>query len=391
VRSERSGNRLDQVAVAGIHNTRQAKVLDDHDSLRVTLSAARGALADAGITPAEVDAVMGPLAPELIFGLGIGPAMRSFSGLGISTVLEAASLVAAGICRTVLLASGTAGRHRDHGATAPWTRPDHEMTAPFGAYTAVEFALVARRHMHRYGTTPEQLATAAAVVRNNGHANPEATFAGRGPYTAEDVLSSRMVADPFHLLDCSITSEGGCALVLTTAARARDLARPVVRILGGSADVIGPAYCMAPSWDLASPGAVEPAGRVGRQAARAAFATAGLAPADVDVCELYDPFSFEIIRQLETFGFCAEGEGGDFVLDGNIGPGGPLPVSTDGGLLSFSHPGGNTPQLQRVARAVRQLRGDCPTNQVPEASVALVSDGGAAALYTEVLLLGGPS
>ena len=115
---------------------------------------------------------------------------------------------------------------------------------------------------------------------------------------------------------------------------------------------------------------------------------AGLSPGDVDVAELYDPFSFEIIRQLEAFGFCPPGEGGPFVEDGNIGPGAPLPVTTDGGTMSFSHPGINAQQLQRVIRATEQLRGSCASNQVEGAEVALCSNGGSGALFCDVLLLG---
>jgi acetyl-CoA acetyltransferase len=127
---------------------------------------------------------------------------------------------------------------------------------------------------------------------------------------------------------------------------------------------------------------------VGASAAKRAFATAGLTPAEVDVAELYDPFSFEIIRQLEAFGFCPLGEGGPFVEDGNIAPGAQLPVTTDGGTMSFSHPGISAQQLQRVIRAVQQLRGLCTTNQVAGAEVALCSNGGAGALFCDVLLLG---
>jgi acetyl-CoA acetyltransferase len=127
---------------------------------------------------------------------------------------------------------------------------------------------------------------------------------------------------------------------------------------------------------------------VGARAARQALATAGLTPAEVDVAELYDPFSFEIIRQLETFGFCGEGEGGPFVAEGNIDANGRLPVTTDGGTMSFSHPGINAQQLQRVIRGAQQLRGTCTTNQVDRAEVALCSNGGSGALFCDVLLLG---
>ena len=160
-------------------------------------------------------------------------------------------------------------------------------------------------------------------------------------------------------------------------------------ILGGGSDSLGPAYTMAPAWDFGSDrGEGVPAGYVGRRAARRALRTAGLGTADVDVCELYDPFSFEIIRQLEAFEFCDEGAGGEYVEAGHIGPGGRLPVTTDGGTMSYSHAGANAQQLQRVIRGVEQVRGTCETNQVPGAEVALCSNGGAGALFTDVALLG---
>jgi acetyl-CoA acetyltransferase len=231
------------------------------------------------------------------------------------------------------------------------------------------------------------MATVAAVIRTNGHDNPDAVYSGRGPFTPSDILASRMIADPFHLLDCATTSEGGCAIVLCRADRAGAGAAPVW-IHGGASDAFGPAYAVAPVWDFQPRADSFPAGLVGARAARFAFAMAGLAPSDVDVAELYDPFSFEIIRQLEAFGFCGPGEGGPFVVDTNIGPGGALPVTTDGGTMSFSHPGINAQQLQRVIRATEQLRGTCSSHQVAGAEVALCSNGGAGALFCDVLLLG---
>ena len=159
-------------------------------------------------------------------------------------------------------------------------------------------------------------------------------------------------------------------------------------ILGGASDSFGPAYAVAPVWDWQPRADSFPAGLVGARAARNAFAMAGLSTVDVDVLELYDPFSFEIIRQLEAFGFCGPGEGGPFVQDGHIGPGGTFPVTTDGGTMSFSHPGINAQQLQRVIRATEQLRGTCTSSQVDGAEVALCSNGGAGALFCDVLLLG---
>ena len=379
---------LHSVAIAGVHNTRQARVLDDTDSRAITLEASLAALDDAGLTPRDVDGVAGQ-ALDFAYQARIGPVWWSPSSLGIPAVLDAANAIANGLATTVLMAAGSAGVYTERRATAPWTRPEHEFVASYGMFTAAEFALVARRHMHLYGTKPEALATVAATIRNNGHVNPGAVYAGRGPYTPDDILASRMVADPYHLLDCAMTSEGGCALVLTRADRAGDLAKPPVYVLGGATDRMGPSYTNPPSFDLHDPRRPELRNAwVGRRAARAAFAMCGLGPEDVDVCELYDPFSFEIIRQFEAFGFCGEGEGGDFVMDGTIEVGGRAPVTTDGGTMSFSHGGATVQLLQRVLRGVEQLRGECPTRQVPGAGVALCSGGGAGALFTDVLLLG---
>ncbi|MGP0030110.1 MAG: thiolase family protein [Acidimicrobiales bacterium] len=375
------------VAIVGVHNTVQARHLPQHDSTSIALLGALGALADAGLSPHDVDGVVGPASAEICLELGLGPCTRRPGQLGIPSFLDAAALITTGQCQVVLVAAGGAGIHVDAASTAPWTRPANELVVGYGLFTAAEFALMARRHMLTYGTTPEQLAAVAATIRTNGHEHPEAVYHGRGPFTVEDVLASRMIADPFHLLDCATTSEGGCGIVLVAAERAGESAAPLW-ILGGASDAYGPAYVVAPVWDFQPRPEAEPAGRVGAGAARRAFAMAGLTPADVDVAELYDPFSFEIIRQLEAFGFCDEGEGGPFVAEGNIAPGARLPVTTDGGTMSFSHPGINAQQLQRVIRAVQQLRGSCVTNQVRGAEVALCSNGGAGALFCDVLLLG---
>ncbi|MBU3700988.1 MAG: thiolase family protein [Acidimicrobiia bacterium] len=377
------------VAVVGIHNTQQAKVLEGHDSQSIALEAALGAIDDAGLTPRDIDGVVGGLASNFLYQSRIGPAWRSMSPLGIPAVLEGAMAIACGLATTVLVATGEAGSYREHSRTAPWTRPTHEFVASYGMFTAAEFAFMARRHMHMYGTTPEQMAHVAAVIRNNGSAHPGAVYSGRGPFSAADILDSRMIADPFRLLDCAMTSEGATALVLTRADRADDLARPPVYLLGGGTDHLGPSYQHPPAWDLG--GVRRPdliAGHVGRRAAEEAFATAGLGPSDVDVCEFYDPFSFEIIRQFEAFGFCAEGEGGAYVTSGAIEPGGATPVTTDGGTMSFSHGGAAVQLIQRVVRGVEQLRGTCASMQVPGAEVAMCTGGGSGALFTDVLLLG---
>ena len=375
------------VAIVGVYNTAQARRLEGHDSESIATEGALGALDDAGLTPDAVDAVVSPHCQELVLSLGLGPCTRIPNSLGIPAILQAAQTISCGQADVVLMAAGGAAVYTDRGSTAPWTRPSNEMVVSFGMFTAAEFALMARRHMVMYGTTPRQLASAAATIRNNGHINPEAVYYGRGPFTPEDILASRPVADPFHLLDCSMTSEGGCGIVLARADRVTDLPSRPVWILGGGSDSFGPAYQIAPVWDMPGHDGYI-AGRVGARAGAAAMRTAGVTPRDIDVAELYDPFSFEIIRQMEVFGFCREGEGGPFVEDGNVGPGGVIPVTTDGGTMSFSHAGINAQQYQRVIRGVQQLRGHCPTAQVPGAEVALCSNGGSGALFTDVLLLG---
>jgi acetyl-CoA acetyltransferase len=377
------------VAIVGAYNTKQARILDGEDSRSIALKAALGAIDDAGLSPRDIDGVVGVHGLDFVYQARIGPAWLSLSPQGIPAVLEAANAIAHGVASAVLINAGGAGIYEERDSTAPWTRPTNEFVAAYGMYTAVEFALIARRHMHVYGTTPDALARVAATIRNNGHVNPEAVYHGRGPFTPQDILDSRMIADPFHLLDCAMTAEGGCALVLARSDIARDLAKPSVYMLGGNTDQYGHSYENPPVFDLGGrrrPDLV--VGRAGRRAAEDAFHTAGLKPTDVDVCELYDPFSFEIIRQFEAFGFCKEGEGGPFVMDGVIEAGGRFPTTTDGGLMSFSHGGGTVQLLQRVIRAVQQLRGECVSSQVVGAEVAMCSGGGAGAFFTDVMLLG---
>ncbi|HEY1653016.1 MAG TPA: thiolase family protein [Acidimicrobiales bacterium] len=374
------------VAILGVHNTPQARRLAGHDSSSIALQAALGALADAGLAVADVDGVVGQAAADAVLELGLGPCTRRPNGLGIPSIMDAAALVTTGQCRVVIVLAGGAGLLSDT-AAAPWTTPPNELVAGFGLFTAAEFALMARRHMVMFGTTEHQLASAAAIIRTNGHENPDAIYYGRGPFSADDILASPLVAEPFHLLDCATTSEGGCALVLAHADVARRHPR-ATWILGCGSDSYGPAYTVAPVWDLTGRTGTRSAGWVGAAAAQASFAMAGLAPSDVDVAEFYDPFSFEIIRQLEAYGFCEPGEGGPMVESGAVGTGGSLPVTTDGGTMSFSHPGVAAQQFQRVVRGVQQLRGECTSMQVGGAEVALCSNGGSGALFADVLLLG---
>lgn len=374
-------------AIVGVYNTVQGRRLDGETSRGLAVKAIKGALDDAGLRLDDVDGISaGPLSTALIYDLRVGPAWQGM-GFGVGMVTEATTAIEHGMADVVVLVAAQAGEYRDHEATAPWTRPENEFVAPWGMFTTAEFALVARRHMHVYGTTREQLSMVAATIRNNGSNNPEAVYYLRGPFTPDDITASRLIADPFHLLDCATTSEGGCALVVANIEAVETSGQPIY-ILGSGADFHGPSYQHPPAWDLAGRRGDHVNGVVGRNAADRAFAHAGIRRNDVDVLELYDPFSFEIIRQLEAFRFCGDGEGGPFVADGHIAIDGSHPITTDGGTMSFSHAGANPQMMQRAVRAVQQLRGDAGTLQVPDAHIALCSNGGAGALFTTVLLLG---
>lgn len=368
-------------AIVGVHNTRQGRRLDGETSRGLAIKAILGALDDAGLSLDDVDGISAsPHSTSLIYDLRIGPAWQGLA-FGVGMITEAVTAIEHGMADVVVLVAAQAGEYRDHEATAPWTRPENEFVAPWGMFTAAEFALIARRHMHVYGTTREQLSIVASTIRNNGSQNPEAVYYQRGPFTPDDITDSRPIADPFHLLDCATTSEGGCALVVANIDKVLDKGEPASRpiyVLGSGADFHGPSYQHPPAWDLAGrrgDHARYVNGVVGRRAAEGAFRHAGIRPDDVDVLELYDPFSFEIIRQLEAFGFCGEGEGGPFVADGHIAIDGSHPITTDGGTMSFSHAGANPQMMQRAVRAVQQLRGEAGALQVPDAHVAFCSNG----------------
>ncbi len=373
------------VAIVGVYNTKQARRLEGTTELALVLDAVRGTLASAGVEPADVDGInvstwVSQLNSRLVASwFGSRPAWTGSSSPGVEAVLEAAAAIATGQCHTALVASAQCGEYTERESTVRWTRPTNEFVECWGLYTAAEFALIAQRHMHIYGTKREALSEVASAIRMNGAINPEAVMYGR-EVTPADVEASRMVADPYHLLDCCITSEGGAGILLTTVERARDLDVTPIFVLGGALDRQGMSYVTAPVWDQY--------GWVGRRAAELSFEQCGLSPKDVDVAEFYDPFSFEIIRQLEAFGFCKEGEGGDFVMDGRIRIDGALPVATNGGLLSYSH-AGVAQMLQKPINAAMQLRGDLPESlTVPNARVALASNGGAGALFCDMMLVG---
>ncbi|HVX21016.1 MAG TPA: thiolase family protein [Acidimicrobiales bacterium] len=382
-------NPLSRVAVVGVGTTEMARRLPT-TTLAACLDAARAALDDAGLQVADVDGVAArwPGPGGTVFHPGsadwanlLGIPLRWIGDTypqGVPAALDAAAAIACGQADVVLVVGGQAGV-LGGGSVAAYTRPDNEFVACWGSITQAQFALVAQVYLHRYRPDRTRLAAVAAAVRNAGSANPTAVMAGRGPYRAEDVLASPVVATPFHRLEVCLASEGAAAMVLTSADRAGGCRQPPVRLLGGACEWYRQQYVDPPRFD--------DVGRIGADAGRRTFGMAGLAPADVDVLELYDVNVFEIVRQLEALGFCGPGEGTDLVAERGIGPGDGLPLNTDGGLLSHSHIGWGAPTV-KIVEAVRQLRGTAPSGQVPGASVALVTGAGAGAQYQNVLLLG---
>jgi acetyl-CoA acetyltransferase len=381
--------RLSDIAIVGVGVTPQVK-RSDRNSLQVALDAAKLALADAGLRHTDVDGIAarwpGPggtvLAPgsadwSTLLGIPLGWIGDSYPQ-GVPALVDAAGAILAGQATTVLITGGQAGV-LGGGRVAAYTQPGNEFVAPFGAFTAAHFALVAQRHLARYPHARQGMAEIAATIRNVGSANPDAVMAGRGPYTADDVLGAAPVVDPFTLLDLCLASEGGAAVVVTTLERARDLPRTPVVLLGAGMEWMRQQYVDPPRY--------EQVWTIGAQAAAKAFGQAGLGPSDVDVAQLYDVNSLEVARQFEALGFCGPGEGTDFARSTGIGPDGKLPTCTDGGLLAFSHIGWGAPTL-KLAEAVRQLRGGCGHRQIAGAEVALAAGAGSGAQYYNLALLG---
>lgn len=350
--------------------------------------AASRAVADAGLTKADIDGFastgMGLMAPvEIAEYLGLRPTWIDGTGVGgaawVVMAEHAVEAILAGHAETVVLVYGSTTRadlkarrrtaNLNFGARGPV-----QFDAPYGHALIAKYAMATRRHMYEYGTTIEQLAEIAVSTRYNASLNPDAYY--RDPITIEDVQASDMIADPLTKLHCCIRSDGGGAVVLTTEERARDLPKAPVWVLG-SGETSN--HTTMSEWEDFT---VSPAARSGKLA----FERAGITPADVDVCEIYDAFTSMVLMSLEALGFCGIGEGGPFVADGRLRVGGALPTNTDGGGLSACHPGMRGMFL--MVEAVKQLRGECGDRQVPDAQVACVNGTGGWFSSTGTLLLG---
>ncbi|MGD9941618.1 MAG: acetyl-CoA acetyltransferase [Burkholderiaceae bacterium] len=340
--------------------------------LRAQADACLDALADSGLALRDVDAVFAHVDDTfssllLTEYLGLRTRVSVSTNLGgmssLSHLSAACEAVAAGRCRVALVSYGSvqaSTRMRTLGGPAVDPRsPRGQFAAPSGQLTPMGFyAMLAQLHMHRYGTRRESMAEVAVAARRWAQLNPDAAM--RGPLSIEDVLALPMIAEPFTARDCCLVTDGAGALVVTSLERARDLARPPVRMLG-AAESHSHQFTPLGMDDWLDSGIAENA--------RAAMAQAGISHDDIDVTQIYDHFTIGVIHALEELGFCARGEGGDFVRDGRIAPGGAFPMNTSGGGLSYCHPGMFGMLL--LVEAVRQLRGECGERQVPDARVSL--------------------
>ena len=346
-------------------------------------TAAIQALAQVSLKPSDVDGLATVLMDDTMSGLsfaealGIHPSFLSNNRTGGSSFQTHATMAAlaldAGICDVVLIAYGSnqrssAGKLVRSSRASPWESAYKPLT-PVSSY-----AMAAARHMHQYGTTKAQLGEVAIAARRWAQLNPEAF--SREPLTMEEYMAARLVADPFSVRDCCLVTDGAAAVVMTRADRAKELCpRPAYLLAGAEATTHREIANMA---DLTVTGVAE--------AAKRAYAQAGVGPKDVDAVELYDAFTINTILFLEDMGFCAKGEGGHFVEGGRIAPGGQLPVNTNGGGLSCVHPG--MYGLFTMVEAARQVMGAAGERQQKKADIVISQGNGGELSHEAMLILG---
>ena len=356
--------------------------------LELQAQATLGALADAGLTLRDVDALFTTgverfPAVQVAEYLGVRPTWTDTTFAGGASfeifVGHAAEAIRAGVCDVALISYGSnqrSARSRKLGGVIDPNQPESQFDAPYGPLAPISlYAMAAQRHMHDFGTTPEQLAEIAVAARAWALRNPKAYRHDAGPLTVDDVLASDLVSSPLRTLDCCLVTDGGGAVVMTTEERARDLPGTSVHVLGFGEETTNHGMSQIP--DLRASGATRSSARAWKQA--------GIGPADVDVAQVYDSFTITALLSLEALGFCGPGEGGAFVAGGRIAPGGELALNTSGGGLSYSHPG--MFGIFLVIEAVRQLRGDAGERQVAGARTAVChGTGGVLSTHATIVL-----
>lgn len=378
-----------KVALVGAADT-DVGTLPGRSPMELCAEAALAAIADAGLNKSDVDGVVtcNSMAQPLLYHaeafaeyLQMFPrycmAVGAGGGTTFSILHHAASAIATGMADTIVIAmadSMRSGLSREQALMVQSSTGHPQFEQPYGATVPAYYALIAQAHMHEYGTTSEHFAEIAVAARAHASRNPRAQK--RELITVEDVLSSRPVADPLRLLDCSLVSDGGSAIVMTSAERAQDLPHDPVYLLGAGEGHVHEHISAAHSLTTSA----------AKQAGERAYAMAGLGPADMQFAQLYDCFTPTVLVELEDLGFCAKGEGGAFVASGALQPGGSLPVNTHGGLLSHSHCG-NPGSMFALTESVVQLRRDAGDRQVPDAELGLVhAQGGIMSSHTALIL-----
>jgi acetyl-CoA acetyltransferase len=378
-----SGLQRGGAAIVGAAESDLGQVAEGFNVIDLMAQGITRALDDCGLTLRDVDGLFCATTQARTSGLslaeylGISPSYIDTTILGGSSfefhVAHALAALQLGLCRVAVIAYGstqrTVGRRQ---ASVREINPYETPFRPFLPPTA--YAMAASRHMHQYGTTREQMAAVAVAARQWALLNPAAWE--KKPLTIADVLGARIISYPFTVRDICLVTDGGGAIVMTTPERARSLKKPPVYVLGCGSAITHANISSMP--DLTVTGALES----GRQA----YAMAGLKPADIDVLELYDAFTINTILFLEDLGFCPKGEGGPFVTGGRIAPGGSLPVNTNGGGLSYCHPG--MYGLFLLIEAVRQLRGECGARQVAGAETAIAHGNGGVLSSQSTVILG---
>jgi acetyl-CoA acetyltransferase len=365
-----------QTAIVGVCTTQQAKSLAPRSSVSLELEAIKGALADAGLTARDVDGVVPlnhapygvPASVHMFWAEQLGERPLTFMEIGIAAggLAKASAAIDAGMANVVVLFWGKAGYQIGPRGTG---RPDRApRSEPWGfdlhgGYMSTWYAMWAQRYMHEFAVSSEDLAQVAVTHRYHATLNPDSVMGSRGEITVDDVLSSRMVADPLHLLDCAIDNDGGYAIVIASAAVAADCRRTPVWVLGGAEAAYTDFY-----QSIDDPWFPEE-GKAVRRTADRAFAQAGVSREDVDVAALYDCYTITMLRDLEEMGFCKLGEGAAYFREGHTRLGGSMPSNTDGGLLSNSH--NTNPSGMHTIEVVRQLRGECGDRQVPRAKIGV--------------------
>ena len=378
-----------KVAIVGVADT-EVGVLPDRTPMELCVEAALKAIGDAGLKKSDIDGILTcnsmvqPLmyhAEAMAEYLQIFPrycmAVGAGGGTTFTAIHHAASAIATGMADVIVISMADtmrSGLSREQALKVQASTGHPEFEQPYGPTVPAYYALIAQAHMAEFGTTQEQLAAIAVSTRQHAARNPAAQM--RDLITVEDVLASRMIADPLHLLDCSLVSDGGSAIVMCSAERAADLPHDPVYILGAgeghSHEHISAARSLTTS--------------AAKEAGERAYNMSGLKPSDMDFAQLYDCFTPTVLVELEDLGFCAKGEGGAFVDSGALAPGGSLPVNTHGGLLSHSHPG-NPGSMFALTESVWQLRHTAGERQIPNARHGLVhAQGGIMSSHTALIL-----